>query len=90
MDSRERYIVKSGLAWIVVGVIIGVAFYPVVVEAQQYFGKFPPTPAWQEIDTDDNAVINNFSQPFLNATSYNDRFFIISDGSIDIFFTEYP
>ena len=82
---------KSEFAWIIVGVVLGLSLYPIVTEAQQYYGKFPPTPAWQEIDTDDNvAAINNFSQPFLNASSYNDRFFIISDGSIDIFFTEYP
>ena len=81
---------KDAAAWLILGIVIGGSVYPIMVEAQQYFGKFPPTPAWQEIDTDANAVINNFSQPFLNATSYNDRFFIISDGSIDIFFTEYP
>ncbi len=82
---------KSGIAWIIVGVIIGAAFYPVIVEAQEYFGKFPPTPAWDEIETDSNATINPLlAQNFINATSYSDKFFIVSDGSLNIFVTEYP
>jgi len=82
---------RDGVAWLVLGVIIGGSVYPIMVEAQDYFGKFPPTPAFQDFQTDSNATINPLlSQNFINATSYNDRMFIISDGSLNIFITEYP
>jgi len=79
------------ISWFILGVIAAVSFYPIITEAQEYFGKFPPTPAWQEIEMDDNATINPLlAQNFINATSYSDKFFIISDGSLNIFVTEYP
>ena len=83
---------KSGIAWIIVGVIIGAAFYPVIVEAQEYFGKFPPTPAWQEIEVANDAVMNPFvvGNTIINASSYSDKIFLVTDGSILINITEYP
>ncbi len=76
---------------LIFGIVLTVSFYPIVTEAVEYYGKFPPTSAWQELETDDDATINVLvSQTFLNASSYKDKMWIISDGSLDIFFTEYP
>ncbi len=82
---------KSGLAWMIVGIVIGAAFYPVIVEAQEYFGKFPPTPAWQQIEIANNGTFTPVPGPnIINATSYSDKFFFVTDGSILINLTQHP
>ena len=74
---------------IIVGIVITASFYPVISEAQEYFGKFPPTPAWQDIEIAVDANLPITDQTTINATSYNDRLFLISDGSININITEF-
>jgi len=80
------------VAWMIFGIIIGASLYPIVVEAQDYFGKFPPTPAWQELEIDNNATTINplQNQTFINATSYKDKLWIVTDGSIIASFVDYP
>ncbi len=80
------------VAWLIFGIIIGASLYPVIVEAVEYYGKFPPTPAFQEFEIDNNAtgVDLTINQTFINATSYKDKLFIVTDGSIEAWFVEYP
>lgn len=79
------------IAWLVFGVILGASFTPILIEAVEYYGKFPPTAAWQEIETDDNATIpSQDNRTYVNATSYHDKLWIITDGSIEAYFIEFP
>ena len=80
------------ILWMVFGGVIALSFYPILVEAQDYFGKFPPTPAWQTVEVANDAIMNPFvvGNTIINATSYADKIFIVTDGSILINITEYP
>ncbi len=81
---------KNAAAYLVLGIILGGSVYPIMTEAQTYYGKFPPTPAWQELEADNNFTRPLQEQLFLNATSYSDKMFIVSDGSISVTFVPYP
>ncbi len=74
----------------IIGVIMFASFYPIVIEAQEYFGKFPPTPAWQEIEIANDAVPIPNPETIILADSYSDKMFLVSDGSIIINITQYP
>ncbi len=78
------------VAWLIFGVILGASFTPIIIEAVEYYGKFPPTPAWQSFEIDNNFTLPNNTQAFLNATSYKDIMFIVTDGSINVTFVPYP
>lgn len=80
------------LTWMIFGIILGASFTPILIEAQEYFGKFPPTPAWQEIEIANDHTINPLDPVTftLDARSYSDKMFIVSDGSIIINITQYP
>ncbi len=73
-----------------VGGLMLVLFYPMAIEAQDYFGKFPPTTAFNEVEIANDAVPFPNAQTNLEAISYSDKFFIVSDGSIIINVTQYP
>ncbi len=83
---------KDAVAWLVLGIVLGGSVYPIMTEAVEYYGKFPPTPAWQtmEIDTNSSSVNLATNQSFASATSYNDKLWIVTDGSIEVFFLEHP
>jgi len=81
---------RSFILGLIVGVVLLASFYPIVTEAQDYFGKFPPTPAWQEIEIANDAIPTSNPQIIITADSYSDKIFIVSDGSININITEYP
>lgn len=67
--------------WILFGIVIGMSLYPIVVEAVEYYGKFPPTAAWSGITLNDNDTTFDAT---LDAIQYNRELYIISDGSIII------
>ncbi len=79
-------------AWLIFGIILGASFTPIIIEAVEYYGKFPPTAAWQtlEIDANSSSVDLGNNQTFINATSYRDKLWIVTDGSIEVFFVEHP
>lgn len=70
-------------AWILFGIIIGIAFYPIASEAIEYYGKFPPTAAWTTISVNDTQNPNSTMIPF----SYSAPLYFASDGSINITIT---
>ena len=74
----------------VFGAILVLVFYPSMLEAQEYFGKFPPTPAFKEVGIGNNATLFPNAETSVVAISYADDFFIVTDGSILINITEYP
>ena len=74
---------------IAISLMLIIGYVPVLTNAADYFGKFPPTPAWQDIEIITNNTIPFTTQTTVNATSYNDRLYIITDGSISINITEY-
>ncbi len=79
---------KSLLSGVLIGmsVIIGLALvFPVSDSA------IPPTPAWSNIQGVTDAIYDDtITATNINATIYNDRFTIITDGSIEVEFIEYP
>jgi len=81
---------RSFFLGVLVGGFMLTLFYPMAIEAQDYFGKFPPTPAFKEIEIANNAVPFPNLQTTLEAVSYADKFFIVTDGSIIINVTQYP
>jgi len=83
---EKRYFVMGS----VFGAVMVLVFYPGILEAQEYFGKFPPTPAFNEVGIGNNATIFPNTENNIIAISYADDFFIVTDGSILINITEYP
>jgi len=81
---------RSFMAGMFFGAIVAFAIMPMTIYATEYFGKFPPTPAWQEMEVVNNATIPVQNQTWVNATSYNDKLWILTDGSIEAYFVEYP
>lgn len=72
---------------IAVGVILGLGFGPQISEALY---SIPPTNAWQTIFINDNVTIPTNNNTSLNATSYRDIMYLVSDGSINITIGTYP
>ena len=66
-------------AWIVLGIILGASLYPIMIEAQDYYGKFPPTSAYSMFHLNDTIDNQNLS---FNGSSYDSTIHIITDGSI--------
>ena len=82
MDKRFIIGVCTGMA------ILGIITYlPSIAEA---IYSIPPTNAWQTIFIDDNVTIPTTNDTGLNATSYRDIMFLVSDGSINITLGIYP
>jgi len=81
---------RSFFLGVLVGGMMLTLFYPMAIEAQDYFGKFPPTTAFNEIEIANDAELFPNLQTNLQAISYSDKFFIVSDGSIIINVTQYP
>jgi len=81
---------RSFFLGVLVGGFMLTLFYPMAIEAQDYFGKFPPTRAFDEIEIANDAELFPNLQTTLEAVTYSDKFFIVSDGSIIINVTQYP
>ncbi len=52
--------------------------------------SIPPTPAWSHIQIGINDSKSENSEYLLNATSYSDRLYLLSDGSINLTVTTFP
>ncbi len=63
-------------AYLVLGIILGGSVYPIMIEAQDYYGKFPPTVAFSKIDPNSTGDVE--------AISYSDVVTFTGDGSIEI------
>lgn len=61
-------------------------YFPQISEA---IYSIPPTDAWRTIGVSNEAVFPIDSQPTVNATSYRDTLYLVSDGSILINITEF-
>ncbi len=72
-------------AWIIFGVVIGMSLYPIVVEAVEYYGKFPPTAAYSSITLNDTVQVIGET---IEAERYNRNLKIGTDGSILINITQ--
>ncbi len=72
---------KSFVLGAVFGAVMIFSIYPILVEAADYYGKFPPTPAWSKIIVNDK--VNNLGEN-MTANQYNRELFIVTDGSIEI------
>ncbi len=72
------------VAWVFLGIVIGISFYPIIVEAVEYYGKFPPTRAY------DTASIENTTSQRINATSYSSPLILVSDGTVELTFVTVP
>lgn len=71
---------------VILGIIVGVALGPRLSEA---IYSIPPTDAWDQIIFRyDNWTVTNIDN--INATSYSDNLYLISDGSILFNVTTYP
>lgn len=71
-------------AWVILGIVIGISFYPIMSEAVEYYGKFPPTRAY------DSASIENTTSQRINATSYSSPLILVSDDYITLEFVRVP
>jgi len=72
------------LAGIGLGIVFCISLAFILTPSE---GGIPPTPAWQNIATNDT---NSTTIPaWVNATSFNDNLWIISDGSILIEVIDY-
>lgn len=72
------------LSGIVLGIVFTLSLAFILVPSE---GGIPPTPAWQNIATNDT---NSTTIPaWVNATAFNDNLWIISDGSILIEVIDY-
>lgn len=77
---------KALIAGIIIGVIVGVALAPKISEA---IYSIPPTNAWDQIlFRYGNWTVTNIDN--INATSYSDNLYLISDGSILFNVTTFP
>lgn len=47
---------KYATTWLVLGIILGLAVFPIMSEAQEYYGKFPPTPAFRNVTTTTDTI----------------------------------
>ena len=52
--------------------------------------SIPPTPSWDEIEIANDVTVTPNPQTFINASTYTDKFFFITDGSILLNITTYP
>jgi len=82
MNKRFFIGVLTGMA--ILGII---TYFPTIAEA---IYSVPPTNAWQMIIIDDNVTIPTINATKLNATSYKDIMYLVSDGSINITLGVYP
>ena len=72
---------------VLIGLVFGVAAGPRISEALY---SIPPTSAWQTIFINSNATYSSTGDTSINATSYNDEIWLLSDGSIGFNITTYP
>ena len=77
---------KALTVGLILGVIAGVVLGPKISEA---IYSIPPTNAWDQINFRyQNWTVTNIDN--INATSYSDNLYLISDGSILFNVTTYP
>ena len=77
---------KVLLVGLIIGVVIGMALGPRISNA---IYSIPPTNAWDQIlFRYSNWTVTNIDN--INATSYSDNLYLISDGSILFNVTTYP
>ena len=82
MDKRFILGVCTGMA--LLGIV---TYFPSIAEA---IYSVPPTNAWQTIIVDSNSTIASLNQTTVNAISYRDILYLVSDGSINITLGIYP
>ncbi len=76
---------KDKAAYLVLGIILGGSIYPIMIEAVEYYGKFPPTAAYSSITLNDTVQVIGET---IQAESYARNLKIGTDGSILINITQ--
>lgn len=71
---------KHAAAWLILGVVIGGSLYPIMIEAVEYYGKFPPTAAISTLRLNDTVDTQGVE---VTALSYDQTIRFESDGTIE-------
>ena len=80
---------KKFLIGLIIGAIIPTLYFVVPPVAEALYA-IPPTNAWQHVRINSNATYSSTGDTILNATSYDDYVYLLSDGSIGFNITTYP